>query len=137
MKGIGAVHVGGQVRDIGKAIQTHAEGNGYEVIREFIGHGIGETFHMEPSIPHYYDPGATRFFEPGMTFTIEPMISIGHWRSAQVWDDGWTATTADFKRTAQFEHTLLVLDEGVEILTLEAHEAQPFLQADDSAAASS
>ncbi len=137
MKGIAAVQVGGQVRDIGKAIQTHAEANGYEVVREFIGHGIGETFHMEPSIPHYYDPGAKRVFEPGMTFTIEPMITVGHWRAAPIWNDGWTATTADYKRTAQFEHTLLVRDDGVEILTLEAHETQPFLPADDSAAASS
>jgi len=128
--GIGAVVAGGQVSDIGAAIQSHAEGLGYGVVREFVGHGIGAIFHMPPNIPHYYDPAQTFMFEAGMTFTIEPMITIGEWRQ-QGWDDGWTATTVDLSRTAQFEHTLLVLDDGVEILTLESHEPQPFLAGHD------
>jgi len=128
--GIGAVAAGGQIRDIGAAIQAHAENREYGVVREFVGHGIGEIFHMAPNVPHYYDPAHTFTIEPGMTFTIEPMITIGAWRQ-QGWDDGWTATTIDLSRTAQFEHTLLVLDDGVEILTLESHEPQPFLAGND------
>lgn len=123
---IGAVKVGGQMKDVGAAIQNHAEGLGYGVVREFVGHGIGEIFHMPPNVPHYYDPRQTFTFEPNITFTIEPMITIGEWRQ-QTWNDGWTATTVDLSRTAQFEHTLLVRTDGVEILTVESHEPQPFL----------
>ena len=114
--GIAAVRPGGQVRDIGRAIQTHAEANGFGVVRSFVGHGIGETFHADPQIPHYYDPKAVMRFEPGLTFTIEPMVTAGTWEH-RMWDDGWTAVTADGKRTAQFEHTLLVTDDGAEVLT--------------------
>ena len=114
--GIAAVRPGGQVRDIGRAIQTHAEANGFGVVRAFVGHGIGTTFHADPQIPHYYDPRATTRLEPGMTFTIEPMITAGAWEH-RMWDDDWTAVTVDLKRTAQFEHTLLVTDIGAEILT--------------------
>jgi methionyl aminopeptidase len=96
------------------------------VVREFIGHGVGEVFHHQPNIPHYYEPSARFQFEPGMTFTIEPMITIGSPR-ANLWDDGWTAATADLSRAAQFEHTILVREGGVEILTLEEQETQPFL----------
>ena len=124
--GIGAVRSGGIVSDIGKAIQGHAEDAGFGVVREFIGHGVGEVFHHQPNIPHYYEPSARFQFEPGMTFTIEPMITIGSPR-ANLWDDGWTAATADLSRTAQFEHTVLVREDGVEILTVEEQEAQPFL----------
>ncbi|HEX8004743.1 MAG TPA: type I methionyl aminopeptidase [Mycobacteriales bacterium] len=115
--GIAAVRPGGQVRDIGKAIQEHAESNGFGVVRAFVGHGIGATFHADPQVPHYYDPRATTRLEPGMTFTIEPMITVGSWEH-RMWDDDWTAVTVDLKRTAQFEHTLLVTDEGAETLTL-------------------
>jgi methionyl aminopeptidase len=114
--GIAAVMPGGQVRDIGRAIQAHAEANGFGVVRAFVGHGIGTTFHADPQIPHHYDPRATTRFEPGMTFTIEPMITVGSWEH-RMWDDNWTAVTADLKRTAQFEHTLLVTGDGAEILT--------------------
>ncbi len=124
--GIGVVRAGAQVREIGRAIQHHAERHGFGVVRDFIGHGIGETFHMAPSIPHYYDARATTVLEEGMTFTIEPMITAGNPR-AEMWDDGWTATTADLSRTAQFEHTVLVRPDGVEILTRLPEEAQPFL----------
>jgi len=125
--GIAAVRPGGMVRDIGLAIQNHAESAGFGVVREFIGHGVGEIFHHLPNIPHYYEPSAQFKFEPGMTFTIEPMITVGS-PSAELWDDGWTAATKDLSRTAQFEHTILVEDDGVEILTVEATETQPFIE---------
>lgn len=124
--GISAVRSGGVVSDIGKAIQNHAESAGFGVVREFIGHGVGEVFHHQPNIPHYYEPSARFEFAPGMTFTIEPMITIGS-PKAQLWEDGWTAATADLSRTAQFEHTVLVQEDGVEILTVDDDEAQPFL----------
>ena len=116
--GIEAVRPGRPISDIGRAIETHAHAHGYGVVRMFVGHGIGRQFHISPSIPHYYAPEATTIMEPGMTFTIEPMITIGTWRET-MWDNGWTAVTADGKRTAQFEHTILVTDDGAEILTLE------------------
>ena len=115
--GIAAVRPGGRVRDIGKAIQAHAESQGYGVIRAFVGHGIGRSFHSDPQVFHYDNPAARQELLPGMTFTIEPMISIGDWHH-EMWDDGWTAVTTDRSRTAQFEHTLLVTDAGVEVLTL-------------------
>jgi methionyl aminopeptidase len=114
--GIAAVKPGGTVRDIGKAIQQHAEGHGYGVVRAFVGHGIGRAFHSEPQVFHYDNPQARMKLEPGMTFTIEPMITIGDWRH-DLWDDGWTAVTKDRSRTAQFEHTLVVTETGAEILT--------------------
>jgi methionyl aminopeptidase len=101
---------------IGKAIEDHAHANKLGVVRDFVGHGIGEQFHTELQIPHYYEPRFTSVMETGTTFTIEPMLSMGDWR-ARVWDDGWTAVTADGSRTAQFEHTVLVTDDGVEVLT--------------------
>jgi methionyl aminopeptidase len=116
-RGIAAVSPGRPIRDIGRAIQAHAEGRGYGVVRAFVGHGIGEQFHSDLQIPHYDDPRATTVIEPGMTFTIEPMITMGSWQH-QLWSDGWTAVTVDRRRTAQFEHTLLVTDDGAEILTL-------------------
>ncbi len=115
-RGIEAVKPGRPVRAIGRAIQSHAEGEGYGVVRAFVGHGIAEQFHTDLQIPHYDDPRATTIIEPGMTFTIEPMITMGAWQH-EIWDDNWTAVTVDRKRTAQFEHTLLVTDDGAEILT--------------------
>ena len=115
--GIAAVRPGGTVRDIGRAIQAHAESRGYGVVRAFVGHGIGRAFHSEPQVYHYDNPQARTVLEPGMTFTIEPMITIGDWHH-EMWDDGWTAVTVDRSRTAQFEHTLVVTDTGAEILTL-------------------
>ena len=125
MAGIEVVGPGVKVREIGRAIQRVAEGAGYGVVQAFVGHGIGEFFHMDPQVPHYYDRAATYELKPGMTFTIEPMINIGTWRHVS-WDDGWTAVTADYQPSAQFEHTVLVTDAGVEILTLPEGEAQPF-----------
>lgn len=117
--GIAAIRPGEPVNVIGRAIQEHAHAEGFEVVRAFIGHAIGEQFHGDLAIPHYYEPRATTVIEPGMTFTVEPMISAGTWRH-EIWDDGWTAVTPDRARVAQFEHTLLVTDEGAEVLTLTA-----------------
>jgi methionyl aminopeptidase len=115
--GIAAVKPGEPLSVIGSAIQTHAEGQGYGVVRAFVGHGIAEQFHTDLQIPHYYDTRATTIIEKGMTFTIEPMITIGAWQH-QLWNDGWTAVTVDKRRTAQFEHTLVVTDDGADVLTL-------------------
>jgi methionyl aminopeptidase len=115
-RGVGQVKPGNQIRQIGRAIQSHAEGHGYGVVRAFVGHGIAEQFHTDLQIPHYDDPRATTVIEPGMTFTIEPMITMGAWQH-EIWPDNWTAVTVDRRRTAQFEHTLLVTDDGVDVLT--------------------
>ncbi|MDQ6837832.1 MAG: type I methionyl aminopeptidase [Actinomycetota bacterium] len=116
--GIAAVRPGRPISDIGRAIEDHATAGGYGVVRSFVGHGIGEHFHAAPSVPHYYTPEASTVMEPGMVFTIEPMITMGSWRE-KMWDNGWTAVTTDGLRTAQFEHTLLVTDDGAEVLTIE------------------
>ena len=109
--GIEAVKPGRPISDIGRAIEDHAKAHRYGVIRAFIGHGIGEQFHADIQVLHYYDSRASMIMRPGMTFTIEPMISLGTWQH-KMWDDDWTAVTADGKRTAQFEHTLVVTDDG-------------------------
>jgi len=116
-KGIEAVRPGRQVRDIGRAIAAHAEANGFGVVRNYCGHGIGEIFHTDLQIPHFDDPNATEPIEEGMIFTIEPMLTEGSW-GVKHWDDGWTAVTADGRRSAQMEHTVLVGRDGAEILTL-------------------
>jgi len=116
-RGIAAVKPGGTIRDIGRAIEPYAKSQRCSVVRDYCGHGIGENFHTSLLVPHHDEPKATTILEPGMTFTIEPMINLGSWR-AKVWDDGWTAVTADGSRSAQFEHTVLVTDDGVEILTV-------------------
>lgn len=115
-RGIAAAIPGNPFHEIGRAIQEHAEGEGFGVVRDFVGHGIGEQFHTDLQICHYFNPAQSDVIEPGMTFTIEPMITMGSWR-ARMWDDGWTAVTADGSRTAQFEHTLVINDDGAEILT--------------------
>ena len=115
--GIAAVRPGARVRDIGNAIQRHAEGSGYGVVRAFVGHGIGRSFHSDPQVYHYDNPQARTELVEGMTFTIEPMITIGDWHH-EMWPDDWTAVTKDRSRTAQFEHTLVVTSTGAEILTL-------------------
>ncbi|TVR41803.1 MAG: type I methionyl aminopeptidase [Planctomycetota bacterium] len=125
MAGIGSVRPGSRICDIGRAIEEVAAVSNYGVVRAFVGHGIGEVFHMDPQVPHYYDRNASTVLQPGMTFTIEPMINLGTWRHRS-WPDNWTAVTADGKRSAQFEHTLLVTEKGVEILTLDPSLPQPF-----------
>jgi methionyl aminopeptidase len=117
--GIAAVRPGRPISDIGRAIETHATKHHFGVVRMFVGHGIGEQFHMEPNVPHYFTPSASTVMQAGMTFTIEPMITLGTWKE-RMWDDGWTAVTSDGRRAAQFEHTMIVRDSGAEILTLTA-----------------
>ena len=121
-KGISAVHPGGTTGDIGHAIQSFVEPRGYSVVRQFSGHGIGRVFHTAPPILHYGRPGTGERLVPGMTFTIEPMINLGDWR-CNILQDGWTAVTVDGSLSAQFEHTVLVTEVGVEVLTLGAGEA--------------
>jgi methionyl aminopeptidase len=117
-RGIAAVRPGRPISDIGKAIESHASSHGFGVVRAYCGHGIGESFHTALQVAHHFDPSLKRVMEPGMTFTIEPMITEGTWEDA-LWDDGWTAVTADGKRSAQFEHTIAVGATGAEILTVE------------------
>ncbi len=114
--GIAAVKPGRPISDIGRAIEDHAHAHQFGVVRTFVGHGIGEQFHTDVEVPHYFTPRARTIMEAGMTFTIEPMITEGDHRE-EFWDDGWTAVTVDRGRSAQFEHTLLVTSNGVEILT--------------------
>jgi methionyl aminopeptidase len=116
-RGIKAVAPGRPLNTVGLVIEKYANRFGYGVVRDFTGHGIGKTFHSGLVVPHYDDPRNTVIMEPGLTFTIEPMLTLGT-ISYDVWKDGWTAVTKDRKRTAQFEHTILVTEDGHEILTL-------------------
>ncbi|PHR25127.1 MAG: type I methionyl aminopeptidase [Desulfotalea sp.] len=116
LKGIDVVKPGVFFNRIGKVIEAHAKDNGFSVVREFTGHGLGQYFHMAPYIAHFYEAGNKQVIEEGMTFTIEPMINAGG-AECRFWKDKWTAVTADLSKSAQFEHTLLVTATGVEILT--------------------
>ena len=108
---------GARVGDIGHAIQVFAEAQGCSVVRAYCGHGIGRTFHAEPSVPHVGRPGTGPKLKRGMCFTIEPMINLGDWKCHEL-DDGWTAVTSDGSLSAQFEHTIVVGKRGVEVLTM-------------------
>lgn len=123
-KGIEAVRDGQPVNAIGRAIQDHAHANGLSVVREFVGHGTGPVFHSGLAIPHYFDRRADQLMRTGWSFTIEPMLNLGG-ADLYVWDDDWTAVTADGRRSAQFEHTLVVTDEGCEIMTVTADGTVP------------
>ena len=118
MRGIKAIAPGRQVNVIGRVIEAYARRFGYGVVRDFTGHGIGTAFHSGLVVPHYdAAPQHATVIEPGMTFTVEPMLTLGthEW---DMWDDGWTVVTKDRRRSAQFEHTVLVTESGAEILTL-------------------
>ncbi len=117
--GIAQVRPGATIGDIGHAIQGHAERNGYSVVREFCGHGIGRRFHEEPQILHYGKPGTLEPLTAGMIFTVEPMINAGR-REIKELADGWTIVTKDHSLSAQWEHTVLVTDSGFEVMTLSA-----------------
>ncbi len=119
--GIQAVRPGAYLGDIGHAIQTHAEAAGYSVVREFCGHGIGREMHEDPSVLHFGSPRTGMKLEPGMTFTIEPMINAGG-RKVKTLKDGWTVITRDKSLSAQWEHTILVTNDGAEVLTLREEE---------------
>ncbi|NER30468.1 MAG: type I methionyl aminopeptidase [Symploca sp. SIO1C4] len=121
MRGIAEVKPGARIGDIGAAIQEYAEENGFSVVRDFVGHGVSKIFHTAPQIPHYGKRGRGKRIRPGMVFTIEPMINEGTWE-VKVLADKWTAITKDRKLSAQFEHTVAVTEDGVEILTLREEE---------------
>jgi methionyl aminopeptidase len=116
VRAIRAVKPGRQANVIGRVIESYAKRFGYGVVRDYTGHGIHTAFHSGLVIPHYDEPAYDTEMKPGMTFTIEPMITLGSgdW---YMWDDGWTVLTADGSRCAQFEHTLVVTQDGAEVLT--------------------
>ncbi|KAH7429700.1 hypothetical protein KP509_09G062200 [Ceratopteris richardii] len=115
-KAIAIVKPGVRYREVGEVINRHACLSGFSVVKSYCGHGIGELFHCAPNIPHYARNKAVGVMKAGQIFTIEPMINAGNWRD-KMWPDGWTAVTTDGKWSAQFEHTLLVTETGVEVLT--------------------
>ena len=123
-QGIRVVKPGATLGDIGHAIQKHAEENGYSVVREFCGHGIGKKFHEEPQILHYGRPGTGITLKPGMIFTVEPMVNAGK-RDIRQLGDGWSIVTADHSLSAQWEHTVLVTEGGYEVLTQSAGTPAP------------
>jgi len=125
--GINTVKPGARLGDIGHAIQTFAESNGYSVVREFCGHGIGLVFHEEPQVLHYGEPGTGIILEPGMIFTIEPMINAGK-RDIKMLPDGWTVVTKDRSLSAQWEHTVLVTNTSYEVLTVSKDTPKPFIK---------
>jgi methionyl aminopeptidase len=117
--GIAQIRPGAAIGDIGHAIQRYAEARGCSVVREFCGHGIGRNFHEEPQVLHYGRPGTGDRLQAGMIFTVEPMINAGR-REVREMADGWTIVTKDHSLSAQWEHTVLVTDDGYEVLTQSA-----------------
>lgn len=116
-KGIEKAGVGNRVYDISYAIQQHVEANGFSVVRDLVGHGVGAKLHEEPSVPNYGEPGTGAALKDGMTLAIEPMVNYGTWR-VKVASDGWTVLTVDGKPSAHFEHTIAIINGKAEILTL-------------------
>ncbi len=125
--GIREVRPGARLGDIGHAIQSYVEGNGYSVVREYCGHGIGREFHEDPQVLHYGEPGTGLELKPGMCFTIEPMVNAGK-RQVKLLPDGWTVVTKDRSLSAQWEHTVLVAEQGFEVLTLRQEETAQALR---------
>ncbi len=116
-KGIEQMLPGNRIGDIGAAVQRHAEAEGYGVVREFVGHGIGRALHEDPPVPNYGNPGQGVRLQPGMVLAIEPMVNAGT-ADVRVLEDNWTAVTVDGKLSAHFEHTIVVTEEGPEVITL-------------------
>ena len=116
MKAINVVKDGIHLGDIGSAIQTHVEAEGFSVVQDFCGHGIGERFHKEPNVLHYGEKGTGEKVKTGMIFTIEPMINLGSYETKTL-NDGWTAVTKDKSLSAQFEHTIGVTKDGCVVFT--------------------
>ncbi len=114
--GIAECRAGNRIGDIGHAIQTVAEGAGFSVVREYVGHGVGRALHEEPPVPNYGDPGKGLKLEPGLVVAIEPMVNVGGFET-RLLDDGWTVVTADGEGSAHFEHTVAITPEGPEVLT--------------------
>ena len=123
-KGIKAVRPGARLGDVGHAIERHARRNGYSVVREYCGHGIGREMHEPPQVLHWGKPQTGLVLQEGMVFTIEPMLNEGR-RTVRTEDDGWTVVTTDGKLSAQFEHTVAVTRHGVQVLTLRPEERAP------------
>ena len=123
-KGIRAVRPGATLGDIGYAVERHAKRNGYSVVREYCGHGIGREMHEAPQVLHFGKPGTGLTLREGMVFTIEPMLNQGR-KAVRTEEDGWTVVTRDGKLSAQFEHTVAVTRDGVRVLTLRTDEACP------------
>jgi methionyl aminopeptidase len=119
--GIRAIKPGTRLGDIGHAVQTHAEGHRFSIVREYCGHGIGRIFHEDPQVLHFGKPGTGLELVPGMTITVEPMINAGR-RDVKLLNDGWTVVTKDHSLSAQWEHTVLVTETGYEVLTLGAND---------------
>ena len=116
-KGIEQARPGNRIGDIGHAVQEYAEARGYAVVREFVGHGVGAQLHEDPNVPNYGTPGRGVRLLPGMTIAIEPMINEGT-EKVKVLSDGWTTKTKDGKLSAHFEHTIVITQDGPEILTI-------------------
>ena len=123
-KGIQAVRPGATLGDVGHAIERHARRNGYSVVREYCGHGIGREMHEEPQVLHWGKPRTGLVLREGMVFTIEPMVNQGR-RAVRTEDDGWTVVTCDGQLSAQFEHTVAVTASGMRVLTLRSGEKKP------------
>lgn len=119
-KGIAACQPGGRLRDVGKAVQRHAEGAGYAVVRDFMGHGIGRRLHEEPPVSNYYDRKQFLRLRAGMVLCVEPMVNMGS-IEVEVLEDNWTAVTRDGQRSAHFEHTVAITESGPEILSISGH----------------
>lgn len=117
MLGIAQMQKGNRLSDIGHAVQAHAEAHGFGVVRDLVGHGIGQKMHEEPQVPNYGQPGQGPVLRPGLCLAVEPMITEGTWQ-VETLEDGWTVVTADGKLAAHFEHTIAITDEGPRILTL-------------------
>ena len=122
--GIKEVRAGVKLGNVGAAIQEFSEGHGFSVVRDYCGHGIGREFHEEPQVLHYGSRNSGVELRPGMTFTVEPMVNMGR-PECRTLKDGWTAVTRDGSISAQFEHTLLVTEDGCEVLTLRSDESEP------------
>lgn len=116
-RGIGAARAGARVGEIGHAIQTYAEGEGFSVVREYVGHGVGRAMHEDPQIPNFGPPEKGPVLRPGMVIAIEPMVNVGDWRTKRD-SDNWTVRTADGSLSAHFEHTLAITEGEAEVLTL-------------------
>ena len=114
--GISQIRIGGRLSDIGHAVQQVVEGAGFNVVREYVGHGIGHSLHEDPQIPNYGPPGRGPELRPGMVLAVEPMVNLGGWETRQL-DDGWTVVTADGSPSAHFEHTIALTEDGPEVLT--------------------
>jgi len=115
-KAIGAVVSGNRIGDIGHAVQSLVESRGFAVVRDFVGHGIGKKLHEQPQVPNFGDPGTGMKLRPGMVLAIEPMVNLGT-HQVEILDDEWTAVTLDRKLSAHFEHTVVVTENGPEVLT--------------------